>query len=152
MSPRFIIMCFNTWAREEPNIKNIWYSYFRDVSILGLARSPTLINHYTTPERMFQYLGSRGAQPEQGTFPCGHQSVSILGLARSPTSFPQYALISIPFQYLGSRGAQLKKSPVELLAGVFQYLGSRGAQQPFQFEAADTIAVSILGLARSPTQ
>ena len=62
-SPVSASYCFNTWAREEPNSFPEPDGYQAPVSILGLARSPTI--HLLLPaERFF---------------------VSILGLARSPT-------------------------------------------------------------------
>ena len=76
---------FNTWAREEPNYILWSIKACRNVSILGLARSPTAIHAKNNHAGMFQYLGSRGAQ-QRGS---GQHNV----LAQ--------------FQYLGSRGAQL---------------------------------------------
>ena len=97
---------FNTWAREEPNLMERAWRLVIIVSILGLARSPTLNPHDLHPLRMFQYLGSRGAQPTETArelrFSCFNTwareepnaaagsakhdgDVSILGLARSPT-------------------------------------------------------------------
>ena len=35
-------LCFNTWAREEPNVCYRALPHKNLVSILGLARSPTL--------------------------------------------------------------------------------------------------------------
>ena len=54
---------FNTWAREEPNLMLKGFDSGDDVSILGLARSPT-----------------SGRKPAWDL-----EEVSILGLARSPT-------------------------------------------------------------------
>ena len=122
--------CFNTWAREEPNIidftgivfsfmfqylgsrgaqhSSMAYSYdFVNVSILGLARSPT-----------------RPGSMAQRRLP-----VSILGLARSPTWFyPFLRSAYSEFQYLGSRGAQHTVTQLRISETLFQYLGSRGAQ------------------------
>ena len=55
--------CFNTWAREEPNKGSRAVDAFAEVSILGLARSPTCEKSPNRFQKMFQYLGSRGAQP-----------------------------------------------------------------------------------------
>ena len=77
---------FNTWAREEPNGICRNYSRYRNVSILGLARSPTSAKTTEILRTLFQYLGSRGAQRR-------------LLLKNRKDGL---------FQYLGSRGAQLK--------------------------------------------
>ena len=78
---------FNTWAREEPNLTFTHPGHWTIVSILGLARSPTWLNLPLIFLTLFQYLGSRGAQPGL-----------IGGLADK-----------FAFQYLGSRGAQRRK-------------------------------------------
>ena len=57
-------------------------------------------------DRLFQYLGSRGAQRQGGKMPVFKQG----------------------FQYLGSRGAQRNNHFHIPLDNQFQYLGSRGAQ------------------------
>ena len=123
--------CFNTWAREEPNIyKGRKYSRFK-VSILGLARSPT--RWVLDPARI-------------------KIMVSILGLARSPTPRQTSGQrMVIWFQYLGSRGAQPRTRQGRLTVAEFQYLGSRGAQLTFAKMMIYYTHVSILGLARSPT-
>ena len=78
--------CFNTWAREEPNLSTILTTRKITVSILGLARNPTEILCY------FYGIDYR---------------VSILGLARNPTRDDAGDSPRIEFQYLGSRGTQL---------------------------------------------
>ena len=100
--------CFNTWAREEPNIAGIDY-------LVNLS--------------MFQYLGSRGAQPSASSSSYSSQS---------------------GFQYLGSRGAQLALLSISFLCHV-SILGL--ARSPTLSGAGPRIqgCVSILGLARSPT-
>ena len=143
---------FNTWAREEPNKKRglvravrIQFQYLGsrgaqrirhhgnsiidDVSILGLARSPTNPLRHTGIQFVVSILGL--ARSPTCPRPCRKysQGVSILGLARSPTRWRCRMTISKSFQYLGSRGAQ------RLTCG----------------PSALTQAVSILGLARSPT-
>ena len=77
---------FNTWAREEPNATRRFRRYDScTVSILGLARSPTVAIAISA---------------------C-ILTVSILGLARSPTSGVPLSYSGLQgFQYLGSRGAQ----------------------------------------------
>ena len=100
---------FNTWAREEPNL--LWYALWirLQVSILGLARSPTKKQFREAMEWQFQYLGSRGAQRDMSLETNMLQRVSILGLARSPTLLANgRLLLKSQFQYLGSRGAQLR--------------------------------------------
>ena len=99
---------FNTWAREEPNASRRCAKFSR---------------------RTFQYLGSRGAQPDTPTILTCTTLVSILGLARSPT---------------GAACMRPRHSR-------FQYLGSRGAQPSLHRSATPMADVSILGLARSPT-
>ena len=102
--------------------------------------------------QMFQYLGSRGAQPA-----------------------PDYAgRAASTFQYLGSRGAQpqcrmtlfafgcfntwAREEPNFICMMIiqwteeFQYLGSRGAQRGLKIHPRSPVPVSILGLARSPTE
>ena len=143
---------FNTWAREEPNCR--FCGGLRsdlEVSILGLARSPTDLVRQYIESILFQYLGSRGAQ--QPPF--------------------KDTVIYHKFQYLGSRGAQLKRPGNDITDCKFQYLGSRGAQLFMSAITSDFFsfntwareepngnppheapygAVSILGLARSPTR
>ena len=120
---------FNTWAREEPNLTRASIPETVDVSILGLARSPTKAATSSFWRIAFQYLGSRGAQPSS-----------------SAASRPFRT-----FQYLGSRGAQLTMHHRFICAIKFQYLGSRGAQQKPHQNILQQHHVSILGLARSPT-
>ena len=101
---------FNTWAREEPNLRGVLHTREKaDVSILGLARSPTGQVHG----------------------PGDSHRVSILGLARSPTPIiTQCSTKDLWFQYLGSRGAQPETNAKHQETGhQFQYLGSRGAQR-----------------------
>ena len=97
---------FNTWAREEPNSDPRRGGYKRNVSILGLARSPTCLQAELPSTFKFQYLGSRGAQPSAA--PCSATHNGFNTWAREE---PNVALISANsfdgvFQYLGSRGAQ----------------------------------------------
>ena len=122
------------------------------VSILGLARSPTQNSSKFLHKHQFQYLGSRGAQ------------------LRSCNDIP----LRVGFQYLGSRGAQHFGFQLRYSTTWFQYLGSRGAQlvasvslslpsigfntwareEPNECRSGKNElddAVSILGLARSPT-
>ena len=78
--------CFNTWAREEPNLMTLRRLLpVECVSILGLARSPTNGSAYWYSHKPFQYLGSRGAQLDLLERKKQSNAVSILGLARSPT-------------------------------------------------------------------
>ena len=102
---------------------------------------------------MFQYLGSRGAQPH----------------------FWLSSTIRYWFQYLGSRGAQPTTPTGQISRTGFQYLGSRGAQPEYPYNQPKSqqrfntwareepnalplmfiillLSVSILGLARSPTR
>ena len=100
--------CFNTWAREEPNCDLLRSEIQCLVSILGLARSPTL----------FRQPGA------------ARRNVSILGLARSPTeSFTARRNFYFGFN---TWAREEPNSPVIPLAPThipFQYLGSRGAQR-----------------------
>ena len=98
------------------------------VSILGLARSPTKNAIKPFPCKGFQYLGSRGAQP------------AVRGLI----------VKSLQFQYLGSRGAQLRK---HCYANPGKCFNTWAREEPNVRLAVCAIfsAVSILGLARSPT-
>ena len=78
---------FNTWAREEPNIgimASCVQSYL--VSILGLARSPTI----RSKSLIILFIGfntwaREEPNPPDGGNICTVHHVSILGLARSPT-------------------------------------------------------------------
>ena len=100
---------FNTWAREEPNTAS-------SAKMAGAAR--------------FQYLGSRGAQPDGAEWAGKRFQVSILGLARSPTA----AVIQ-----------------TELL---FHRFNTWAREEPNMGGSASFLVnadVSILGLARSPT-
>ena len=121
------------------------------VSILGLARSPTLIYRQICIDYQFQYLGSRGAQLQRfqrvfcilrfqylgsrgaqrrsRDFARSCFSVSILGLARSPTA---------------TRVARAPPCRKRNYACRFRPTATRVARAPPPF-------VSILGLARSPT-
>ena len=87
---------FNTWAREEPNDRCQTSSDCGSaVSILGLARSPTGPFWGQGRHEVFQYLGSRGAQPFHFHDFFRFPNVSILGLARSPTQTKLDGLITI---------------------------------------------------------
>ena len=98
---------FNTWAREEPNLDVKLFSAIRDVSIHGLARSPTAAIWSLLYGYRFQYMGSRGAQQQADRMRGLSLKVSIHGLARSPTGGTVNWKKRRRFQYMGSRGAQL---------------------------------------------
>ena len=100
-------LSFNTWAREEPN-KMIYASVCSGVvSILGLARSPTRTRGHGLTGMTFQYLGSRGAQLDDPPM-----LTRMLGFNTWAREEPNVANVpatsmELSFQYLGSRGAQL---------------------------------------------
>ena len=121
------------------------------VSILGLARSPTTRMGASSIQVLFQYLGSRGAQRHAVSSAGLAVSVSILGLARSPTRLFQ-CRAGTPFRFnTWAREEPNDNPPIKrALAVQFQYLGSRGAQLCRMSQVA-CFTVSILGLARSPT-
>jgi len=143
---------FNTWARGEPNRRVRPVDPVVQVSIHGLAGSPTcalasfagstcafqymgsrgaqpMLPRMFSREWLFQYMGSRGAQPFEAALFRIRQRVSIHGLAGSPT---------------GSRPAGTRRAPVSIhgLAG-----SPTGPDRALDF----LCAVSIHGLAGSPT-
>ena len=146
----FLLYCFNTWAREEPNVPVAKYAVHVPVSILGLARSPTNSLPLSRFRIAFQYLGSRGAQPrrveksappvrfntwareepnlENETKLTDSQAVSILGLARSPTEVDYLMRRSARVSILGLARSPTYISFCQRRDFLFQYLGSRGAQ------------------------
>ena len=121
---------FNTWAREEPNTAKHQTCNRHHVSILGLARSPTVETGIYAPEDV---CFNTWAREEPNDF--------LIGMD----------ILSHGFQYLGSRGAQRTFSISSMLMTSFQYLGSRGAQPALSGFSCVFQRVSILGLARSPT-
>ena len=121
--------CFNTWAREEPNPDGGNIGTMHHVSILGLARSPTIfLSHISTGHTGFNTWAREEPNMVQ-TVTYLTQIVSILGLARSPTVSHFFLAILRMFQYLGSRGAQRRSGRASYGVIRFQYLGSRGAQR-----------------------
>ena len=122
------------------------------VSILGLARSPTVNRLFQLCQLLrFQYLGSRGAQPI--AYLPVDTGKRFNTWAREEPNIPHRRMRAFgkAFQYLGSRGAQLIVQVFENNSRMFQYLGSRGAQLQNRRRRSSGIRVSILGLARSPT-
>ena len=139
---------------------------------LGSRGAQRLFSPIFLSSSTFQYLGSRGAQ-QFGSLNCwsiasfntwareepnstpmtsrSKSTVSILGLARSPTPF-----LIIPITFNKGFNTWAREEPNPLSEAVrtalcpFQYLGSRGAQLDDAIDIG-IIAVSILGLARSPT-
>ena len=97
---------FNPRARVEPDFGIIWILRQNDVSIHGLAWSPT-----STP-----------------WVPCPARSVSIHGLAWSPTSKRLVFIPAILFQSTGSRGARQRENFSDRGKTRFQSTGSRGAR------------------------
>ena len=143
--------CFNTWAREEPNLYwLITLLYGWEVSILGLARSPTRLAFNVESDSVVSILGlarsptqrqhqesngggfntwAREEPNKQGMIPAFHAfTFQYLGSRGAQRTFQPHFLSSSTFQYLGSRGAQLRLAGGSINILVFQYLGSRGAQ------------------------
>ena len=142
---------FNPRARVEPDVVQETPKPNNEVSIHGLAWSPTSRTRNPEYQEWFQSTGSRGARlrrsaprcsthPFQSTGSRGARlnfngisnsltlRVSIHGLAWSPTRDREVIVAVDLFQSTGSRGARLPCRNEEVSFDSFQSTGSRGAR------------------------
>ena len=143
---------FNTWAREEPNTASTIHLFsctrFQYLGSRGAQRS---FPQYALISIPFQYLGSRGAQLVRFTVKPLLYRFNTWAREEPNSSKTTPAANDVLFQYLGSRGAQLGVSAV-ITSGISFNTWAREEPNSISRLPCALRLVSILGLARSPTE
>ena len=144
-------ICFNTWAREEPNPANNSQNASSDCFNTWAREEPNIFPMSATYSAICFNTWAREEPNRSETIVPSFSSVSILGLARSPTQTSRDCGSEDRFQYLGSRGAQLWLHTHHNRNTGFN-TWAREEPNANRYDTSNILIVSILGLARSPTK